>query len=311
MVKKAAKVPDAAPARLNILENAVLVSLRFNNLGNSAKLSSEKVDTDADKDQLRVSKRLLDSPEYRAILNHRWLWRYERLGSQAIVSPVSGTAVMVLPLALLSQVERMNAEDEAKDCELVKAFCAVYPARVEEAKAHLKGEWRAEDYPPVARVRAAFRVRLSYLTLGTPESLKLVSAAVYAREQKKFYESLEETAKEIRAVLREGLAELVGWMAARLSDREDGKKKAFGKPFDSKLERMRDFLDTFQHRNLTGDSELEPLVEKAKALLRGVDAEAVKEEGYRQRVCAGFSAVKAVLDTMVEAKPSRRIVLDD
>lgn len=310
MVKKTAKV-ETSRGRVNIFERAVIVTLHFSNLGNHRKLDSGKVASDADKTMLHVSKTLLDAPEYRAITNHRDRWRWGFLAAKALPSALVGTATYVLPLDLLPQVERSYEAFLARDGELVEELCDVWDLRVAESKARLRGEANSLDYPPVERVRAAFSARMAYLSLGTPDSLRSVSAAVHARETEKFYQSLDETAKQIDAFLGESLAELVDWMVARLSDKEDGKKKGFGKSFEGKLAKMQDFLTTFKARNLTGNAKLDTLVEQAKGLLRGVDAEAVKDGDYRERVRNGFQAVKAVLDTMVEAKPTRRIVLED
>lgn len=311
MVKTKKSQATETEIRVNVLENAVLMTLRFFAPGNHGRVDSKKVDTNADKNLLHVSKALLDSEEYRAIMNHRWAWRHRYLGSRALPSLLYGTATYVLPLALLSEVERKCDEYAQEDRRLVDVFCEAYPERVLEAKSRLRDEFNQEDYPPVETVRAAFRFKKSYMTVGTPESLANVDAALYARERSNFYESLVETASEIRGVLREGLAELVEWMVGRLEDGGDGKEKIFGKPFDTRLEKMRDFLSTFEARNLTDDSELGLLVDKAQALLRGVNAETVKGEDFRKRVRDGFSAVKSKLNSMVEAKPSRRIVLED
>ena len=296
--------------RVNIFDNAVLMTLRFSGIGNRATMDSNKVDTDADKDMLNVSKRLLDSPEYREIKNHRRGWN-RRLGRIAIHSETSGTATFVLPLGLVTMIEELTQANLKRDADLVDEFCSVYPQRVQEAKNRLKHEFDPKEYPPVAVVRRAFSVRTSYLTLGTPESLKSIDNAIYQRERKKFYDAIEEEAQAVRVALREEMLGFVRWMVERLAEGDDGKGKAFGKPFESRLSRFAEYLDLFKHRNLTGDTDLEPLVNKAKSLLQGVNGETVKGDDFRKRLRDAFSPLKLMLDTMVETKASRRIVLED
>jgi hypothetical protein len=78
------------------------------------------------------------------------------------------------------------------------------------------------------------------------------------------------------------------------------------------LEKVNDFLETFKARNLTGNERLQALVDKAKGLLKGVDAESVKaDDEFRKRVCDRFSELKSTLDGMIVTKPTRRIVLED
>ena len=49
------------------ISKTILMKLNFTGLGNSAKVSTAQVECDTDKDLLRVSKKLLDSPELEAI----------------------------------------------------------------------------------------------------------------------------------------------------------------------------------------------------------------------------------------------------
>jgi hypothetical protein len=298
--------------RVNILESAVLMTFRVRGIGNSRKMDSDKVRSDADSDMLNVSKKLLDSPEFRAIQNHRDNFRYGYLMRRMLPSAVSGTATFVVPLALVPDIEARWAEFLERDRALIDEFCRVYPAQVEAVKGKLKSEFNPADYPPVAKVRAAFSVDLSYMTIGTPESLKKVSGALHARQVEKFYANLDDTARRIDEFLGENLADLVDWLVERLSDSADGKQKSFGKPFESKLEKVQDFLTTFKDRNLTGNERLQVLVEKSKALLKGVNAESVKGDGnFRKRVRERFAEVKVQLAKMVVDRPTRRIVLDD
>jgi hypothetical protein len=302
----------AAPrGRVNVLENAVIVTLHMSGLGNHRRLDSGKVNSDADKRMLRVAKKLLEAPEYQAINQHRHAFRWGIFARLALPSPLSGDATFVMPLAILPRLEQAFAAFEARDKELVEELVEVWDLRVAESKALLKGEARDEDYPPKEAVRAAFSVRMAYLALGTPDSLRGISAAVHQREVEKFYQGLDETAKQIDAFLTESLADFVTWAATRLSDKEDGKKKGFGVRFEEKLAKFAEFLDTFKLRNLTGNSQLETLVERAKGLLRGVDAEAVQATDFRERVRKGFGEIKATLDGLVETKPTRRVLLEE
>jgi len=298
--------------KINVLQQAVLVSFRTRSLGNTAPVDSEKINTTADKKMVRANKILLDSAEYREIYNHRRNWERNVLGRMALPSALSGTATFVLPLSLISALEQSWIDFAMRDAELIDALVAVWDERIRESKNLLKDEFNSKNYLPASQVRDAYGISLTYLTLGTPESLRSIDSALHAREVEKFYAALEETAREIDNALTSEFAELVSWMVERLDDSGDGKKKAFGKPFDGRLERMQEFFRLFKDRNLTQNAKLETLVEKGKALLANVDAESVKgDQEFRKRVREGFVAVKTTLDAMVEVKPSRRIVLED
>lgn len=309
MAKRGGLKPMAS--RINVLENAVLVSLRFSNLGNRGSVDSNKVQTTADKKSLHVSKLLLDSSEYRAVMNHRANWR-DWLESRSAPSALGGTATYVLPLALLPEVERENSRRMDRDRVLLEELVLAYPERVAEARVRLKEEFKEEDYLTQDEVRRAFAVHVNYLSISAPDALKRVSRVLYAREVEKFYTALDETAQKIDATLIAELVEMVTWMVDRVSDSADGKAKSFGKPFDERLTKTREFFRLLKHRNLTGNVEIDTLAEQAKALLDGVNADTVKkDEDFRKKVREGFAAVKVTLDEIVINKPSRRIVLEE
>jgi hypothetical protein len=71
------------------------------------------------------------------------------------------------------------------------------------------------------------------------------------------------------------MAELVEHMIDRLSKDDDGKAKTFK---TSTVENFKEFADLFAARNLTGDSELAALVEKAQKVMSGVDAKSLRTD---------------------------------
>lgn len=301
----------AAPGRLNVLDNAVLVAFRQGAFGIRRAVGTEIVATDADKTMLHLTKALLDSSEYRAVINNRRDFVERVLDRRAVPSALGGTATRVLPLRFVPDIEREYEAFKIRDERLVETFVAAYPRLVERAQGRLKSEFNPKDYPSAWEVGERFYTTLSYLALSAPESLKTVSGALYARETAAFYASLSKTAEKIDTFLGESLAELVDWMVDRLSDRKDGRAKVFDTRFSEKLDMIRDFLATYKDRNLTGSTRLDTLVARATALMRGVDADAVKRQDYRKAVRAGFEQIKGVLDSLVVTKPTRRIILED
>ena len=108
-------------------------------------------------------------------------------------------------------------------------------------------------------------------------------------------------AEEAKMALRAGFAELVRHMADRLAD----PKKIFR---DSMVENFREFLGTFDFRNICDDAELQTLVRKARGMLGGSDAETLREATfYRNEVGTAMTKIAAQLDTMLADRPARRI----
>jgi len=300
--------------KMNILQNAVLVGLHFKEPGNTGRIDSEKVTgTDAELRSVRVTKMLLDSWEFQAIKSHRATWRNGYLRHVALPVAFGAPGMFVLPLTLLGKVEAAMLKFQQRDTELIERVCAAYEERKEEAKIRLKSEYDESDYPSPETFRASFRSWWWYASMAPSESLKEFDAVLYQRERKKFYEELDETIEKMKVALYSNCADLVEWMVSKLSDTDDGKQKVFGKPFDAKLEKMKEFMDTFKDRGgLIGFTELAPLVDQAKGLLTGISSERVKNnESFRNEMKKKFETVKSKLHGMVEYKASRSIILDE
>ena len=93
------------------------------------------------------------------------------------------------------------------------------------------------------------------------------------------------------------MAELVKHMRDRLKDGPDGKPLRFK---ETTVSNLVDFLGTFDFRNVTDDAELKSLVDRARTMLSGVSADALRTTGdLRAKVQQGMADLAAELDTMV------------
>ena len=103
-------------------------------------------------------------------------------------------------------------------------------------------------------------------------------------------------------------AGLVDHLIDRLSG-EDGKAKKFK---EGTIKNLEDFLDSFTVRDITDDTDMSKLVEKARKVLGGTDADTLrKDPDFRQRVMTGFSDLKTTLDGLLIDRPSRKITFEE
>jgi len=78
------------------------------------------------------------------------------------------------------------------------------------------------------------------------------------------------------------------------------------------VEKLRDFLATFDLRNVVDDQELKEQVEKARALVEGVSTDALRNmPQVRARVREGMAAVAAQMDTLVGDRVGRKFRFDE
>jgi hypothetical protein len=148
----------------------------------------------------------------------------------------------------------------------------------------------------------------SYHALSAPKSLEAVSEDLYRKAESDIQAQIFDATEAVRLALRGEMKEMVDWAVDRLTAKDDGKQKSFKK---AGLAKLREFLDLFGDRNITGDQDLALLVEQAKGLISGIDVSSLrKDEPVRESIKAGFEKIKETVDTWVIDAPGRVIDLD-
>jgi len=291
-----------APADPETAKATVLLDVRIQKPGKSRKADIGKVETTDDKTMLRLSKQLLDAPELRAVEkqdNEFRAWLY----TQAVPGAPFRSGIHVIPAALIEDVDARITRYADRRSRLVEAFLLAYPQRIEDARQRLGSQWKATDYPPAENMRAAFSVSYQYLTFETPAVLAGLNRELWQREKDKARDMWAEAQDEMRAAMRQAFGEIVSHMADRLTPGDDGKPKVFR---DSLIGNFREFLQTFPARDITNDQELAALVDRARALLSGIDADDLrKADGLRSSVAANIASIKADLDNAITTGSAR------
>jgi hypothetical protein len=284
----------------DLAQRTVCVKVRLGRLGNTRKVSNSQVEVDTDKSLIRVSKHLLDSKELRAIANfdgeiRRYLY-------DTCLPFEAG--IHLCPFALLEQTEAKLRDFAARRQQLVAAFLGAYPALCKEAAQRLRALYNPGDYPPVEYVEQQFTFLWQYISFGVPDQLREISTKIWQEEREKAAQVMAEAGQEIQQVLRAAMAELVKHMRDRLKDGPDGKPLRFK---ESTVSNLVEFLGSFDFRNVTDDAELKALVDRARAIVAGVDAEALRTTtDLRARVQQEMADLAAELDTMIVKKPGRK-----
>ncbi len=296
-----------ALAMSKVFDRSVAFSLAFNAPGNHRTVKADQYEVDADKSRVKMDKALIESEEFEAVLSARrkvagWVKR------RALPS-LFRDGVYLVPLDLVQTIESRLESFQGDDRANIEAFMRVYPERVEEARQGLRGLFNPADYPVEEKVRASFRVSWSYVSLGTPDSLKRVSVELWEKEKAKTEQQWADAASEITSALRVGFAGLVKHLVERLTPDAAGEVKRFK---GSTVENLREFLSLFDSRNIMEDGELAALVEKARAVLGFASASSIKDSRVtREKILEGFQGIQDALTPLVESAGGRRIVLED
>lgn len=311
----AALPPNGAPKYTAAADNtqvvedlSVLIQVRSGSFGNTRQVSASKVEVDADKDQLRISKNLLDSPELkkvRSIDSEIRQYLYNRC-----LPSVFRAGVYRLPYQLIEEVDSKLQDFAIARQKAVDDAAVAYPQRCEEAAKALRAVYNQRDYPSVDRFRSSFYLEWSYFETAAPGKLAAISKDIYEREREKAEGELRESVATIRGYLRESFADMVSHMVERLTGAAaNGSPKVFKQ---STIDNLGEFLDYFDKRNLTNDTQMADLVGKARALMNGVDAKTLRDDfATRKFIRDGFSQIQDNLDVMLTDKPKRRIRFEE
>ena len=112
---------------------------------------------------------------------------------------------------------------------------------------------------------------------------------MFLEERDKAADRMAEAYTEVRQVLREAMIELVAHLRDRLSDQPDDTPQRLR---ESTVQKLREFLDTFDFRNVTNDEELKDHVERARSLLAGTTTDTIRNTAELwARVRDGMAAI--------------------
>lgn len=262
---------------------------------------------DPDQDAMHVGKDILESEELKDVhsMDNEFVGWLRR---RAIPTRLFHRGIYLLSYAAVEAViGRMEEFTRGRE-KAVEEFLAVYPEKAEQAKAKLGGLFDPADYPDIETIRGAFGVRWKLFEWGgTPEKIRGIDAALFARMKKEQEETLQSAAIEIRDALRVAMSEFVSHLVDKLTGGEEGRPKKFKQ---SSIDGMNEFLEAFESRNITGDADLSRLVAQARIVMGGgeMTARDLKDnDALRKLAVDQFTRIKGSLDGMLEARPTRKI----
>lgn len=279
-----------------LVDKVVFLSINFNRFGVMRKCAVE-VKSEATESRFAHQKKLLVSPELKAILKADNLIR-ARINLLAL--PHKDIAMYIIPDALLSQVYKILGEYKKTRPDLIEHFLEVYDQQVADAKNELKEFFEQSDYPSRAEMKAEFGFSYKIHNFGVPGHLKTVAPDIWEIETAKAQADLVEAAKGINDALAAAAHGFVEKLADMLSDSSDGKKK---KIYGSHVEKLQEFLNTFDLRNVTDSVELKLEMDKLKQLTAGVDVEKIKHnDGLRLELQSKFKDAALNIEALVQVK---------
>ncbi len=287
----------------NLLERTIAYSLTLRGIGTSRKVPTDAVQTDAQPDRIRISKRILEGDEMKGIRKLDLGLRVF-LHTRSVPYPLKA-GIYLIPVDLLEEVDAEVERVRPLRDALVRKLADRIDELRELDREALASLFDEEDYPSAERICAEYGIETRYITLDLPGNLRAVSRAVFDREAKRMRSELESAGEAVRQIQRAQLKGLVDGLVARLTPKDGGRKRVLrsGGPLDQ----MAEFLGRWGQLNVTEDGELAKIVSQAKSILKGVDVEALrKEETLVIGVKQGMEKIQAALEPLIQDAPRRR-----
>jgi len=283
---------------MKLFENGCLVQLSVSVWGGRIKLPSTLLQVDADPSLIRATKYLVDRSCLKPVEEVRHQAR-TFLYNKTLPFPIPG--VLFIPKSLLTEVDETFQGYQKVFENKVTEFAGNYDLFMNTAKLRLNGLFNRNDYPTDIRSRFSFTWR--FLVIDAPGKSGVLTPEIYNREKENFQQTIREFQEMAVTTLRVRFAELVDHMVDRLS----GKKKIFR---DSMVDNIRHFLSDFEKLNISDDTELAEQVERCRAILSGVDPNALRSDlSIRKEIAKNITSVQDTLDGMMIDRPKRKIRL--
>jgi len=299
-----------------LFDNTVCLAVTFHRAGQHRRVRRGEAEVvnafnqgkKPDQDRFSIGKRIFDSEHYRAAM--RIAYEFDVWVQRRSVPCPLRRGTHLIPIDLLDEICARLDEAQARYATEADALVAEYDELKQAARMGLKDLYREADYPAPEQLRQSFWVERRMFDFSPPSETKL-SEAVYQQERSRWQQTFAEAENEVRQALRESMLTLVSHLAERLEPSPDGKKKVLR---DSAVDKVVEFLELFDRRNVLNDKELKALVVRARQVLSedSVMAEALRQDGaVREIVRRRMEEVKTRLDALVESGPARVITFDE
>ena len=198
------------------------------------------------------------------------------------------------------QLTTLQAELEATVADLDMHYSELKRA----ARERLGSLYNSGDYPE--SLHGLFGVEWDFPSVEPPDYLRQLSPALFEQERARVAARFDEAVRLAEDAFITELTRLVSHLTERLSGQDDGKPKIFR---DSAIGNLSEFFERFRTLNIRSNEELDQLVARAQATVRGVQPQQLRDnDSLRQHLATQLAGVQSVLDGLLIDRPRRNIL---
>ena len=173
-----------------------------------------------------------------------------------------------------------------------------------EARDRLGDLYCDADYPDT--MSGLFEIAWDFPSVEPPEYLRRLNPQLYQQECDRMRGRFDEAVQLAEGAFLDELSKLVDHLSERIAGSDDGKPKVFR---DSAIENLTGFFERFQRLNISSSDELDQLVDRARAAMRGVKPDQLRgDAAFRQEIAGKLSGVQSSLDGLLVDRPRRSLI---
>jgi len=282
----------------SISGSAMLVELSIRNWAGRKldKSASQKVTIDnrASTGVANVNKKLLgDCAELSAVLKFA---ANVRNSHYAMTMPWSDTGLRLLPTSQYFKYNEQMIALKAEYFRLVEEFLSSYGWEITQAQVKLGDLFNPDEYPSAASLQSKFGFGFTYIPLPEAGDWRIDIESDAKQELAQHYQSYYRRQLEAAmADVNQRAYDVLIRMSERLDYEDNETKKVFR---DSLVTNVLEIADLMDACNLTSDPAMKGNAQTLRDLLRGIDADDLREDHRLRR------ATKKAVDEVIATLPS-------
>lgn len=223
-----------------------------------------------------------------------------------ITLPWSDEGYRLLPSNFYFDLLKQMREFEANFAKSVENFLEIYPQYIEQVRPELNGLFRAEDYPPVDKLRKKFAVKLEVLPIPSGADFRVqMSAEEQARVAREIDASVRASIVRGTEDLWRRLREVVSHLVEKLKDPES-------RYHTTMVTNIADLVDILPRLNVNGDPELNGLAEQVRRqLCTHSAADLKKDDALRAAKAADAARIISRMDDVLREREGEKAQEDE
>lgn len=259
----------------------------------------------AKKDLLKVSKKLVDAPEYRDMSSQRTELN-KALDRKSLPASILKSGHRLIPLANIEAVDEAVQTFIAKRKATAEQLATNWDGYVDKAREALGVDFNPADYPHRSEVAEKFTVEYRYVNIASdPSKLQSISGKLFQREVERARQEAVDFAQEVKRGLLANTQELVQNLVQALEVKPGEPAKGFRK---THLDKIAAFCSEFDELNVADYGELREQIALIRRAADGVDPAMLRESELVTKLThADFQKIQSSLMGMIEEMPARRM----